>query len=170
MYVRIPKSLGVACIWLMTHNDGKQSPWDHILTTQEAVSVSDMLGEQFLIISLVATFDWSQEDFEITWDCLHPLLWILMLQQLVLTLHLFECNLICENVNWGAYLPFHTFSWLMFIYQYGKDYEYDAPVKLLVKHLHAMAESPDEQLVVVSQVWSSSWIILWEIVIFLHVL
>ncbi|RLN08907.1 protease Do-like 9 [Panicum miliaceum] len=35
---------------------------------------------------------------------------------------------------------------------YGKDYEYDAPVKLLVKHLHAMAESPDEQLVVVSQV------------------
>ncbi|KAF8729489.1 hypothetical protein HU200_017427 [Digitaria exilis] len=42
---------------------------------------------------------------------------------------------------------------LMFLmYQYGKDYEYDAPVKLLVKHLHAMAESPDEQLVVVSQV------------------
>lgn len=38
------------------------------------------------------------------------------------------------------------------MYQYGKDYEYDAPVKLLVKHLHAMAESPDEQLVVVSQV------------------
>lgn len=36
--------------------------------------------------------------------------------------------------------------------EYGKDYEYDAPVKLLVKHLHAMAESPDEQLVVVSQV------------------
>ncbi|XP_037448274.1 protease Do-like 9 [Triticum dicoccoides] len=36
--------------------------------------------------------------------------------------------------------------------EYGKDYEYDAPVKLLVKHLHSMAESPDEQLVVVSQV------------------
>ncbi|OEL20967.1 Protease Do-like 9 [Dichanthelium oligosanthes] len=36
--------------------------------------------------------------------------------------------------------------------EYGKDYEFDAPVKLLVKHLHAMAESPDEQLVVVSQV------------------
>ncbi|CAN6214445.1 unnamed protein product [Urochloa humidicola] len=36
--------------------------------------------------------------------------------------------------------------------EYGKDYEYDAPVKLLDKHMHAMAQSPDEQLVVVSQV------------------
>ncbi|GAV72580.1 Trypsin domain-containing protein [Cephalotus follicularis] len=36
--------------------------------------------------------------------------------------------------------------------EYGKDYEYDAPVKLLDKHLHAMAQSVDEQLVVVSQV------------------
>ncbi|GMG99341.1 hypothetical protein Nepgr_001181 [Nepenthes gracilis] len=36
--------------------------------------------------------------------------------------------------------------------EYGKDYEFDAPVKLLDKHLHAMAESPDEQLLVVSQV------------------
>ncbi|XP_009349861.1 protease Do-like 9 [Pyrus x bretschneideri] len=36
--------------------------------------------------------------------------------------------------------------------EYGKDYEFDAPVKLLDKHLHAMAESIDEQLVVVSQV------------------
>ncbi|KAJ3700597.1 hypothetical protein LUZ61_004302 [Rhynchospora tenuis] len=36
--------------------------------------------------------------------------------------------------------------------EYGKDYEYDAPVKLLEKHLHAMAQSEDEQLVVVSQV------------------
>uniref|UniRef100_J3MCQ9 Protease Do-like PDZ domain-containing protein n=2 Tax=Oryza brachyantha TaxID=4533 RepID=J3MCQ9_ORYBR len=36
--------------------------------------------------------------------------------------------------------------------EYGKEYEYDAPVKLLDKHLHAMAQSPDEQLVVVSQV------------------
>ncbi|KAL5200361.1 hypothetical protein ABZP36_021564 [Zizania latifolia] len=36
--------------------------------------------------------------------------------------------------------------------EYGKDYEYDAPVKLLDKHLHVMAQSPDEQLVVVSQV------------------
>lgn len=40
------------------------------------------------------------------------------------------------------------------IFQYGKDYEYDAPVKLLDKHMHAMAQSPDEQLVVVSQVFS----------------
>ncbi|GJN00216.1 hypothetical protein PR202_ga17630 [Eleusine coracana subsp. coracana] len=36
--------------------------------------------------------------------------------------------------------------------EYGKDYEYDAPVKLLDKHLHAMAQSTDEQLVVLSQV------------------
>ncbi|XP_074591327.1 protease Do-like 9 [Curcuma longa] len=36
--------------------------------------------------------------------------------------------------------------------EYGKDYEYDAPVKLLEKHLHAMAQSHDEQLVVISQV------------------
>ncbi|KAG8076172.1 hypothetical protein GUJ93_ZPchr0006g43885 [Zizania palustris] len=36
--------------------------------------------------------------------------------------------------------------------EYGKDYEYDAPVKLLDKHLHVMAQSPDEQLVVVPQV------------------
>lgn len=36
--------------------------------------------------------------------------------------------------------------------QYGKDYEYDAPVKLLDKLLHTMAHSHDEQLVVISQV------------------
>ncbi|KAJ9135276.1 hypothetical protein P3X46_032481 [Hevea brasiliensis] len=36
--------------------------------------------------------------------------------------------------------------------EYGKDYEFDAPVKLLDKHLHAMAQSIDEQVVVVSQV------------------
>ncbi|KAM0936488.1 putative peptidase Do [Dioscorea sansibarensis] len=36
--------------------------------------------------------------------------------------------------------------------EYGKDYEFEAPVKLLDKHLHSMAESPDEQIVVVSQV------------------
>ncbi|XP_073117928.1 protease Do-like 9 isoform X2 [Elaeis guineensis] len=36
--------------------------------------------------------------------------------------------------------------------EYGKDYEYDAPVKLLDKHLHAMAQAHDEQLVVISQV------------------
>jgi S1-C subfamily serine protease len=36
--------------------------------------------------------------------------------------------------------------------EYGKEYEFDAPVKLLEKHLHAMAQSVDEQLVVVSQV------------------
>ncbi|KAI3784754.1 hypothetical protein L1987_43859 [Smallanthus sonchifolius] len=36
--------------------------------------------------------------------------------------------------------------------EYGKDYDFDAPVKLLDKHLHAMAESVDEQLLVVSQV------------------
>ncbi|KAL9661774.1 hypothetical protein QQ045_026602 [Rhodiola kirilowii] len=36
--------------------------------------------------------------------------------------------------------------------EYGKDYEYEAPVKLLDKLLHAMRQSEDEQLVVVSQV------------------
>ncbi|KAL8162149.1 hypothetical protein V2J09_013638 [Rumex salicifolius] len=36
--------------------------------------------------------------------------------------------------------------------EYGKDYEFDAPVKLLDKLMHSMAESVDEQLVVVSQV------------------
>ncbi|XP_002981859.2 protease Do-like 9 [Selaginella moellendorffii] len=36
--------------------------------------------------------------------------------------------------------------------EYGKDYDYDAPVKLLNKLLHSMAKTQDEQLVVVSQV------------------
>lgn len=36
--------------------------------------------------------------------------------------------------------------------EYGKDYDYDAPVKLLEKLLHSMAQTEDEQLVVVSQV------------------
>lgn len=37
-------------------------------------------------------------------------------------------------------------------WQYGKDYDYDAPVKLLDKLLHSMSQSDDEQLLVVSQV------------------
>ncbi|KAM1080824.1 hypothetical protein EV1_015346 [Malus domestica] len=36
--------------------------------------------------------------------------------------------------------------------EYGKEYEFEAPVKLLDKMLHSMPQSPDEQLVVVSQV------------------
>ncbi|KAK4775595.1 hypothetical protein SAY87_023556 [Trapa incisa] len=36
--------------------------------------------------------------------------------------------------------------------EYGKNYEYEAPVKLLDKLLNYMPQSPDEQLVVVSQV------------------
>lgn len=36
--------------------------------------------------------------------------------------------------------------------EYGKEYEYEAPVKLLDKLLHAMPQSQDEELVVVSQV------------------
>ncbi|GER38543.1 DegP protease 9 [Striga asiatica] len=36
--------------------------------------------------------------------------------------------------------------------EYGKDYEYEAPVKLLDKLLHEMPQSPEEQIVVVSQV------------------
>lgn len=41
---------------------------------------------------------------------------------------------------------------LIFLLQYGKDYEFEAPVKLLDKLLYSMPESPEEQLVVVSQV------------------
>ncbi|XP_058184885.1 protease Do-like 9 isoform X1 [Rhododendron vialii] len=40
--------------------------------------------------------------------------------------------------------------------EYGRDYEFDAPVKLLDKFLHAMAQSVDEQLVVVSQVLAAN--------------
>ncbi|XP_015061554.1 protease Do-like 9 [Solanum pennellii] len=36
--------------------------------------------------------------------------------------------------------------------EYGKDYEYEASVKLLDKLLHEFRQSPDEQIVVVSQV------------------
>ncbi|CAN6578305.1 hypothetical protein C1H46_017600 [Malus baccata] len=36
--------------------------------------------------------------------------------------------------------------------EYGKEYEFEAPVKLLDKMLHSLPQSPDEQLVVVSQV------------------
>uniref|UniRef100_A0A6N2LH17 Protease Do-like PDZ domain-containing protein n=1 Tax=Salix viminalis TaxID=40686 RepID=A0A6N2LH17_SALVM len=36
--------------------------------------------------------------------------------------------------------------------EYGKEYEFEAPVKLLDKLLHSMPKSPDEQIVVVSQV------------------
>ncbi|KAI8533761.1 hypothetical protein RHMOL_Rhmol10G0034100 [Rhododendron molle] len=40
--------------------------------------------------------------------------------------------------------------------EYGRDYEFDAPVKLLDKFLHAMAQSVDEQLVIVSQVLAAN--------------
>lgn len=36
--------------------------------------------------------------------------------------------------------------------QYGKEYGYEAPVKLLDKLLYEMPQSSDEQVVVVSQV------------------
>ncbi|KAL2544509.1 NAC domain-containing protein 86 [Forsythia ovata] len=35
--------------------------------------------------------------------------------------------------------------------QYGKDYEFGAPVKLLDKLMHEMPQSPEKQIVVVSQ-------------------
>ncbi|KZV39694.1 protease Do-like 9-like [Dorcoceras hygrometricum] len=47
---------------------------------------------------------------------------------------------------------FTTVSVPYFRSEYGKDYEYEAPVKLLDKLLHEMPRSPDEQIVVVSQV------------------
>ncbi|KAK4427165.1 Protease Do-like 9 [Sesamum alatum] len=37
-------------------------------------------------------------------------------------------------------------------FEYGKEYEYEAPVKLLDKLLHEMPQSKDEQVVVISQV------------------
>ncbi|GLC35506.1 Protease Do-like 9 [Pleodorina starrii] len=36
--------------------------------------------------------------------------------------------------------------------EYGKEYDFDAPVKLLDKMMHGMASHPDEQVVVLSQV------------------
>ena len=53
------------------------------------------------------------------------------------------------------FLVFHNpdfFLHVCALVQYGKDYEFEAPVKLLDKLLHSMPQSPDEQLVVVSQV------------------
>ncbi|KAL0385047.1 UNVERIFIED_CONTAM: Protease Do-like 9 [Sesamum radiatum] len=41
---------------------------------------------------------------------------------------------------------------LVLYFQYGKEYEYEAPVKLLDKVLHGMPQSVDEQIVVISQV------------------
>jgi hypothetical protein len=39
--------------------------------------------------------------------------------------------------------------------EYGKDYDYDAPLRLLTKMMHEQKEEPDDQVVVVSQVLSS---------------
>ena len=36
--------------------------------------------------------------------------------------------------------------------EYGKDYDFDAPVKLLDSMMHAMADKPDQQVVVLCQV------------------
>jgi hypothetical protein len=36
--------------------------------------------------------------------------------------------------------------------EYGKEFDYEAPVRLLDKMLHAQAERPDQQCVVLSQV------------------
>uniref|UniRef100_A0A5B7C118 Putative protease Do-like 9 n=1 Tax=Davidia involucrata TaxID=16924 RepID=A0A5B7C118_DAVIN len=51
-----------------------------------------------------------------------------------------------------AGLCFTTVSVPYFRSEYGKDYEYQAPVKLLDKLLHELPHSKDEQLVVLSQV------------------
>ncbi|XP_050223890.1 protease Do-like 9 [Mercurialis annua] len=51
-----------------------------------------------------------------------------------------------------AGLVFSTVSVPYLRSEYGKEYEYEAPVKLLDKLLHSMPQTPDEQLVVVSQV------------------
>lgn len=39
--------------------------------------------------------------------------------------------------------------------EYGKDYDFDAPVKLLDSMMHAMADKPDQQVVVLCQVLAS---------------
>ncbi|KAL7179339.1 hypothetical protein ACSBR1_042681 [Camellia fascicularis] len=52
-----------------------------------------------------------------------------------------------------AGLVFTTVSVPYLRSEYGKDYEYEAPVKLLDKLLHEMPKSQDEQLVVISQVF-----------------
>jgi hypothetical protein len=58
----------------------------------------------------------------------------------------------------------HSFPTQFFIYkQYGKDYEYEAPVKILDKLLYAMPQSPDEQLVVISQVHFFCWSFLFAV-------
>ena len=36
--------------------------------------------------------------------------------------------------------------------EYGKDYDFDAPVKLLDSMMHEMADQPDQQVVVLCQV------------------
>ena len=36
--------------------------------------------------------------------------------------------------------------------EYGKDYDFDAPVKLLDSMMHAMADQPNQQVVVLGQV------------------
>ena len=36
--------------------------------------------------------------------------------------------------------------------EYGKDYDFDAPVKLLDSMMHAMADQPTQQVVVLGQV------------------
>ncbi len=36
--------------------------------------------------------------------------------------------------------------------EYGKEYDFDAPVKLLDSMMHAMADKPDQQVVVLCQV------------------
>lgn len=51
-----------------------------------------------------------------------------------------------------AGLVFTTVSVPYLRSEYGKEYEYEAPVKLLDKLLHEMPRSQDEQLVVISQV------------------
>lgn len=72
-------------------------------------------------------------------------------------MHVHACVSMVEKYFYVCLLLYLD-MWVFVYLQYGKDYEFDAPVKLLDKHLHAMAQSVDEQLVVVSQVYLSSFI------------
>ncbi|KAK9829857.1 hypothetical protein WJX72_008281 [[Myrmecia] bisecta] len=46
--------------------------------------------------------------------------------------------------------------------EYGKEYDFDAPVKLLDKMMHAMTQQPDQQIVVLSQVLASDAVVGYE--------
>lgn len=80
--------------------------------------------------------------FTFTWNCNQPWISALHLQFATHLVSIFSFYF----KNWSC------LNFILDFFQYGKEYEYEAPVKLLDKLLYSMPQSPDEQLVVVSQV------------------